>query len=86
MILSTAYALILGLSSFQAESQTVMPDAVIRPASPVSLAAGDALGMALMESNRHAMPPLLASRLAIASLPVVAWATMPDERHLAFGH
>jgi hypothetical protein len=90
MILSTAYALILGLSSFSAEATPTSgwsaEAAIVRPSSPVSLAAGDALGMALMESNHDNMPPVLAARLRIASQPMVAWAVMPGEQHFAFGH
>ena len=89
MILSTAYALILGLSSFSAEATTPSgwstEGAIVRPSSPISLATGDALGMALMESNPDHIPPVLAARLRIASHPTVAWAVMPGEQHFALG-
>ena len=90
MILSTAYALILGLSSFSGEAASLTGwsanEGIIRPSSPISLATGDALGMALMESNPDQMPPVLAARLRIASHPTVAWAVMPGEQHFALGH
>ncbi len=89
MILSTAYALILGLS-YQPQPAVIAPaaaPAVVRPAQPVSLASGDSLGMALMESSNQQVPPLLASRLAAVASAPAAWTVMPgDGTRYALGH
>ncbi len=91
MILSTAYALILGLS-YQPQPAPAVPaylatnPTVVRPSEPVSLAAGDTLGMALMASSSQQVPPLLASRVAIVAAAAPAWTVMPtDRRHVALG-
>ncbi|MDP7030094.1 MAG: hypothetical protein QF733_07735 [Phycisphaerales bacterium] len=93
MILSTAYALILGLSyqpcpvaSLPASPPTGGVTAV-RPAQPVSLAAGDSLGMALMASSTQDVPPLLASRLAAVASAPPSWTLMSEDgTRYALGH
>ncbi len=91
MILSSAYALILGLSLIPAHN--VVPptgqDAVntrpIGPSNPVSLAVGDALGRQMLENHGAAIPPTIAARRARIQHPAVAWTIMPNESgtHLA---
>ncbi len=86
MILSSAYALILGLNlipaqhaappAFGQDSTCTRP---IGPSQPVSLAVGDALGRQMMASQGTAIPPALAARRARIQLPAVAWTVMPGE-------
>ena len=95
MILSTAYSLILGLNCtpWAAPDAPPQPTATVMtwapgPAEPISLIAGDELGLALFAAKPMPTPPKLLARIAAANTPPPSWTIMPrdDSMHLAATH
>ena len=86
MILTTAYCLLLAFSLNPA-NHSVVTDQVLRPTQPVSLAVGDSLGLACLETHHDAVPLEVAAHWTATQSPA-AWTQMPTslQTHWVSGH
>lgn len=93
MILITAYSLILGLNFAPSpEAAPVIAQQPIvasanwasGPAEPISLIAGDELGLALFTATPMPTPPKLLARIAAANTAPPSWTVMPSEGSVHF--
>jgi len=95
MILSTAFSIILGLNitpyaSIETDWHPAAASAItaLGPAEPISLIAGDELGLALFSARPTAAPPALIARFAAANTAPPSWTVVPGAGsvHLAATH